>query len=116
MTQDVLNIASDLRLVRLDAPPAEALSWCQKPKTLRMVDGKRALHARAAGARSVTSHSARMTFPSSSTRRPAGAPCGESRDWGALRADAQARLEQGPRGRGLRLERRIPMALLGRRL
>ena len=41
MTPDVLNIASDLRLVRLDAPPVEALSWYQDPETLWMVDGKR---------------------------------------------------------------------------
>ena len=40
MTPDVLNIASDLRLVRLDAPPVEALSWYQDPETLWMVDGK----------------------------------------------------------------------------
>lgn len=38
---DVLDIDADLRLVRLDAPPAEALSWYQDPETLWMVDGKR---------------------------------------------------------------------------
>lgn len=37
----VLDIAHDLRLVRLDAPPAEALSWYQDPDTLWMVDGRR---------------------------------------------------------------------------
>lgn len=41
MTPGVLNIDPDLRLVRLDAPPAEALSWYQDPETLWMVDGKR---------------------------------------------------------------------------
>ena len=41
MTPNVLNITSDLRLVRLDEPPAEALSWYQDPETLWMVDGKR---------------------------------------------------------------------------
>lgn len=37
----VLDIAHDLRLVRLDAPPAEALSWYQDSDTLWMVDGRR---------------------------------------------------------------------------
>ena len=41
MTRSVLDIDADLRLVRLDAPPAEALSWYQDPETLWMVDGKR---------------------------------------------------------------------------
>lgn len=41
MTPSVLEIDHDLRLVRLDAPPAEALSWYQDPETLWMVDGKR---------------------------------------------------------------------------
>ena len=41
MTPSVLDISSDLRLVRLDAPPAAALSWYQDPETLWMVDGKR---------------------------------------------------------------------------
>ena len=41
MTPSVLDIASDLRLVRLNTPPVEALSWYQDPETLWMVDGKR---------------------------------------------------------------------------
>lgn len=41
MTPSVLDIDPDLRLVRLDAPPVEALSWYQDPETLWMVDGKR---------------------------------------------------------------------------
>ena len=41
MTPSVLDIVHDLRLIRLDAPPAEALSWYRDPETLWMVDGKR---------------------------------------------------------------------------
>lgn len=41
MTPEVLDIDPDLRLFRLDEPPAEALSWYQDPETLWMVDGKR---------------------------------------------------------------------------
>ena len=41
MTPEVLDIDPDLRLVQLDAPPVEALSWYQDPETLWMVDGKR---------------------------------------------------------------------------
>ena len=41
MAQSVLDIDHDLRLVRRDTPPAEALSWYQDPETLWMVDGKR---------------------------------------------------------------------------
>ena len=41
MTPSILDIDPDLRLVRLDAPPVEALSWYQEPETLWMVDGKR---------------------------------------------------------------------------
>lgn len=41
MTPSVLDIASDLRLIRRGTPPAEALSWYQDAETLWMVDGKR---------------------------------------------------------------------------
>ena len=94
MTPNVLDIDTDLRLVRRDTPPAEALS---DPETLWMVDGKREpytperlarmydwLSGRgelrfievrdegtggAVGARSATSRSAQATSPSSSARR-----------------------------------------------
>ena len=100
MTRSVLDIDADLRLVRLDAPPAEALSWYQDPETLLMVDGKRepytperlarmhttARRARRAlvhrgarrghggrlASRSATSRSARATSPSSLARRTSG--------------------------------------------
>ena len=41
MTPSVLDIDPDLRLVRLNAPLVEVLSWYQDPETLWMVDGKR---------------------------------------------------------------------------
>ena len=45
MVPGILDIASDLRLVRRNAPPAEALAWYQDPETLWMVDGKREPYA-----------------------------------------------------------------------
>lgn len=45
MVPDILDIASDLRLVRRNAPPSEALSWYQDPETPWMVDGKREPYA-----------------------------------------------------------------------
>ena len=48
MTPSVLDIDHDLRLVRLDAPPAEALSWVPGPRDA--LDGRREARALHAGA------------------------------------------------------------------
>lgn len=140
MTPSVLDIAPDLRLVRPDAPPIEALSWYQDPETLWMVDGKREpytpehlaqmydwlsargelwfIEVRDEGAESGRRRHALPGRPSHRHRReePAVPAHRATRDRGARRAGARPRLARGPRGRNLRLERRVPAVLLGRRL
>ena len=144
MTPSVLDIDADLRLVRLDAPPAEALSWYQDPETLWMVDGKREPYTPERLARMYDWLAERgelwfidvrdegtgggwravgdVTLCPDNLPIVIGEKDQRSRYVGRrviealCERGAPSRLARGPRGRDLRLERRIPEVFLGRRL